>query len=200
MGRPKVRTEALRGELLSVATGLLSSGGSAALTTRAVAAGAGSSLAAVNELFGGKAGLVRAIFAEGFTRLAEDLSALRPGDGPEADVMAVALVFRSFAQRHANLYEVMFSRPFMEFRPGEEDLRAAMAARRIIVDRVAALPGVTRPKDAALGLFAVIQGLVSLETAGLLGSTPESVDRRFRFTIIATLRGMAATGPSGEEA
>ena len=82
MGRPKVRNEALRGELLSVASGLLASGGSAALTTRAVAAGAGSSLAAVNELFGGKAGLVRAIFAEGFVRLADDLSALRPGGDP----------------------------------------------------------------------------------------------------------------------
>ncbi|NUP77902.1 MAG: WHG domain-containing protein, partial [Nonomuraea sp.] len=190
MGRPKVRTEALRGELLSVATGLLSSGGSAALTTRAVAAGAGSSLAAVNELFGGKAGLVRAIFAEGFTRLAEDLSALRPGDDPEADVLALAFAFRAFAHRHPNLYEVMFSRPFAEFRPDEEDLRAAIETRRIVVDRVAALPGVTHPKDAALGLFAVIQGLVGLETAGLLGSTPESVTRRYHLTVSATVRGL----------
>jgi AcrR family transcriptional regulator len=68
--------EALRGELLAVAGRLLETGGTGAVTTRAVAAGAGTSLAAVNELFGGKAGLVRALFGEGVARLAADLRAL----------------------------------------------------------------------------------------------------------------------------
>ncbi|MFG2004393.1 TetR/AcrR family transcriptional regulator [Spirillospora sp. NPDC048911] len=191
MGRRKVRTDALRDELLTVATGLLDAGGSAAVTTRAVAAGADSSLAAVNELFGGKAGLVRAIFAEGFARLAQELAALETGDDPETDVLALALTIRSFAHRHPHLYEVMFSRPFAEFRPDAEDTRAAEAIYQVVVVRVAAVVGRGLARDAAIGLFATVQGLVGLESSGLLGSTPRSIDLRFRLTVTATLNGFA---------
>ncbi|MFI0445486.1 TetR-like C-terminal domain-containing protein [Actinomadura sp. 6N118] len=190
MGRRKVRTGELRGELVSVATGLLADGGTTAVTTRAVASGAGSSLAAVNELFGGKAGLVRAIFAEGFARLAADLSALDVTDDPASDVIELALSVRAFARRHPHLYEVMFSRPFAEFRPDDDDAAAAEAIYRIVVGRVAAVLGPERARDAAIGLFAAVQGLVSLESSGLLGD-PETAERRFRMTVAATLRGFA---------
>jgi AcrR family transcriptional regulator len=196
MGRRKVRTEALRGEVLAAATTLLGDGGSAAVTTRAVAAGAGTSLAAVNELFGGKPGLIRAIFAEGFARLAEELRALEPSEDPEADVIDLALAVRSFAHRYPPLYEVMFSRPFAEFHPAQRDARAAEAIYTIVVGRVATLLGPARPrgtaKDVAIGLFAVVQGLVGLEASGLLGNGPESIDRRFRLTLTAALRGLVA--------
>lgn len=176
----------LREELVAVATGLLAEGGSPAVTTRAVAAGGGTSLAAVNELFGGKAGLVRALFAEGFGWLAQELEAL----GPDAGVLEVALAVRDFARRRPHLYEVMFSRPFAEFRPGPEDARASEVVHRVVMERVAAeVEGDV--KDAAIGLFAVVQGLVAMETAGLLGSTAEAAERRFRVTVEATLKGFS---------
>ncbi|MFI0351029.1 TetR/AcrR family transcriptional regulator [Actinomadura sp. 9N407] len=197
MGRRKVRTEGLRDELLATATRLLADGGHPAVTTRAVAAGAGTSLAAVNELFGGKPGLIRAIFTTGFARLTEELQALATTEDPEADVIELALAVRSFAHRHPPLYEVMFSRPFAEFHPDEHDARAAEAIYAIVVGRVAALLGPARAKgtakDVAIGLFAVVQGLVALEASGLLGSAPESIDRRFHLTLTATLHGLVAT-------
>ncbi|MFG2250870.1 TetR/AcrR family transcriptional regulator [Spirillospora sp. NPDC048823] len=197
MGRKKRRTEALRGELLEVAAGLLASGGSGAVTTRAVAAGAGSSQAAVNELFGGKAGLARALFAEGFRRLAGELRALETSGDAEADVLDLALAVRSFAHRCPHLYEVMFSRPFADFRPGPQDARAAEEIYGIVVGRVAAALGPGRAdgtaKDAAIGLFATVQGLAGLESSGLLGSGPESADRRFRFAVTAAIRGFVDT-------
>lgn len=202
MGRRKVRTEALRGELLSAATRLLADGGGAALTTRAVAAAGGTSLAAVNELFGGKPGLIRAIFAEGFASLAEDLRALVPSEDPQADVIELAFAVRSFAHRCPALYEVMFSRPFAEFHPDQEDVRASEVIYRIVVGRVAALLGPSQAletvEDVAIGLFAVVQGLVSLEISGLLGSDPESADRRFRLTLVAAMSGhvSATTDPA----
>jgi AcrR family transcriptional regulator len=209
MGRRKTRTEALRGELLAVAGGLLETGGTGAVTTRAVAAGAGTSMAAVNELFGGKAGLVRALFAEGFARLAADLRALEPTGDPEADVLALALAVRSFARRAPHLHEVMFSRPFAEFRPDASDARAAEDIYAIVVGRVAAVLGPGRApgtaKDAAIGLFATVQGLLALDASGLLAGAPETADRRFRSTVTAALRGLAATAsetprPTAEEA
>ncbi|MFA1544536.1 TetR/AcrR family transcriptional regulator [Actinomadura monticuli] len=196
MGRRKTRTEVLRGEVLVVAAGLLAEGGSNAVTTRAVAAGAGTSLAAVNELFGGKAGLARALFAEGFAELAQELRALEPTGDAEADVLELALAVRAFAARRPHLYEVMFSRPFAEFRPDARDVRAADEIYGIVVGRVAVLLGPSRApgsaKDTAIGLFATVQGLVAHESAGLLGSGPESADRRFRFVLTAALRGLAA--------
>nr|BFE28039.1 hypothetical protein GCM10010200_002900 [Actinomadura rugatobispora] len=189
-----MRTGALRDELLSVATRLLAEGGTGAVTTRAVAAGGGTSLAAVNELFGGKPGLIRAIFAAGFARLAADLRALEATGDPEADVVALAFAVRSFARRHPALYEVMFSRPFAEFSPGEQDVRSAEAIYGVVVGRVAALLGPGRPKgaarDVAVGLFAVVQGLVGLEASGLLGGGSEECDRRFRLTFTASLHGL----------
>jgi len=191
-----MRTEALRGELLAVAAGLLAEGGSGAVTTRAVATGAGTSLAAVNELFGGKAGLARALFSEGFAELARELRALEPTGDAEADVLELALAVRAFAAGRPHLYEVMFSRPFAEFRPDAQDARAADEIYGIVVGRVAALLGPARApgsaKDTAIGLFATVQGLVAHESAGLLGSGPESADRRFRFVLTAALRGLAA--------
>jgi AcrR family transcriptional regulator len=194
MGRRKVRTGGLREEMLAAAGELLAAGGSGAVTTRAVAGGAGSSLAAVNELFGGKAGLVRALFAEGFAELARELRALEPAGDPEADVVELALAVRSFARHRPHLYEVMFSRPFAEFRPDSEDARAAEEIYGIVVGRVAVLLGPDRrrgtAKDVAIGLFATVQGLVSLETSGLLAGDAEKADRRFRFVLTAALRGL----------
>ena len=166
------------------------------MTTRAVAAGAGSSQAAVNELFGGKAGLAGALFAEGFARLAGELRALESTGDPEADVLELALAVRSFAHRCPHLYEVMFSRPFAEFRPGPQEARAADDIYRLVVGRVAVLLGPCRAegaaKDVAVGMFAIVQGLIAHEASGLLGGSPESADRRFRFVLTAALRGMAA--------
>jgi AcrR family transcriptional regulator len=188
-----VRTGELREELLAVAMRLLADGGIGAVTTRAVAAGAGSSLAAVNELFGGKAGLVRAIFLTGFAELADELSRLGTGENAETDVLELASAVRSFARRRPHLYEVMFSRPFGEFSPDEEDARAAEEIYRIVLRRVAAAlgpaSGKETAKDAAIGLFALVQGLVRLESSGLLGGTPASIERRFRAGVTATLRG-----------
>ncbi|MFB4302770.1 TetR-like C-terminal domain-containing protein [Actinomadura sp. NTSP31] len=204
MGRRKTRTDALRGDLLAVAARLLAAGGAGAVTTRAVAAGAGASLAAVNELFGGKAGLARALFAAGFARLAADLRALEPTGDPEADVLELALAVRSFARREPHLHEVMFSRPFAEFRPEQADARAAEDIYAIVVGRVAAVLGPDRAegaaKDSAVGLFATVQGLLSLEASGLLGGTPETAERRFRLTVTAALRGLSDADRSPQEA
>ncbi|WP_165959289.1 TetR-like C-terminal domain-containing protein [Actinomadura sp. KC345] len=196
-----MRTDALREELLAVAGDLLASGGSGAVTTRAVAAGAGSSQAAVNELFGGKEGLARALFAEGFARLAEELWALDGTGDPERDVLEMALALRSFAHRCPHLHEVMFSRPFAEFRPGPQDARAAEEIYGLVTGRVAAALGPDRAKgtakDAAIGLFATVQGLIALDSSGLLGSGPEPTDHRFRFVVSAALRGLADASRTG---
>lgn len=186
--------------MCSAAMQLLDRGGVSAVTTRAVAAGSASSMAAVNELFGGKAGLVQAMYAEGFRHLAEELAQVEDAADPAKGVLELALAFRSFASRKRHVYEVMFSRPFAEFSPDPDDRRAAAAIYRIVLERVTTLLGTSRAKgsgkDAAICLFAVVQGLVSLEFAGLLGSSSESIERRWRTAVTATMNGVAARAPT----
>jgi AcrR family transcriptional regulator len=190
-----VRTDSLRADMCTAALRLLAGGGVGAVTTRAVAAGAGSSIAAVDELFGGKPGLVRAIHAEGFRLMAAEFAALPEPATPARGVLDWAYATRSFALRHRHLYEVMFSRPFAEFSPTPQDMRAAESIYRFVVGRVVAVVGPDRRrgagKDAAIGLLATVQGLVAMEFAGLIGSTPASIERRWRAALTAAIRGMA---------
>jgi AcrR family transcriptional regulator len=200
VGRPKLRNASLRTEMCAAALRLLDGGGAPAVTTRAVAGATGSSIAAVDELFGGKPGLVRAIHAEGFRKLAGELACLPDATTPERAILDLAGAVRSFALRHRHLYEVMFSRPFAEFSPDHEDQRAAEAIYRIVLSRVVALLNPVRPsgagKDAAITLLATIQGLVGLELAGILGSSSASVERRWRAAITAAIRGVRAADPT----
>lgn len=62
--RPKQRTPELRDEVLRVALTMLATDGVEGFTTRRVASGASTSVPAVYELFGDKAGLVAADRAE----------------------------------------------------------------------------------------------------------------------------------------
>jgi AcrR family transcriptional regulator len=196
MARPRLRNDQLRGRLLDGALQLVAEGGAAALTTRAVAATADSSMSAVHELFGGKPGLIRALFVEGFARMATEFAELETSGDPEADVLAMALAFRRFALANRQLYEVMFSRPFAEFEAGPGDLAAAADVRRVIVRRVAGILPADSSRaqrdDAALGITAVMQGLAGMELAGILGSGRESIERRWRTTVMATVRGLRA--------
>lgn len=174
----------------------MADGGVGAVTTRAVAASADTSIPAVHELFGGKGGLVRAMFAEGFDVLAGDLAALETTGDAEQDLLELVWAFRRFAVGRSQLFDVMFSRPFAEFRPGPDDLRASETIYQVVMHRVGAVLGPSTParvrKDAAIGLFGVVQGLANLELAGILGSARASIDRRWRTTVLATVNGLRA--------
>ncbi len=73
MPRAKQRTPELRDRVLEVAIATLGEEGIARFTTRRVAERAGTSVPAVYELFDDKAGLVRAMFFEGFRLLGAEL-------------------------------------------------------------------------------------------------------------------------------
>ena len=89
MPRAKQRTPELRDHLLEVAITTLSEEGIARFTTRRVAERAGTSVPAVYELFDDKAGLVRAMFFEGFRLLGAELAKV-PVDGRSAGRLGAA--------------------------------------------------------------------------------------------------------------
>ena len=193
----KQRTPELRGRVLAGALDLLAEEGAGGLTARSLAARAGTSAPAVYELFGDKSGVVRELYFEGFRRLSAELAALPETADPVSDLWTLAAAYRKFVRGHRPLAEVMFSRPFTDFSPGPDELAATSAVRVLIVERVRRCIYAGRLRgdetDVAHVLVALIQGMAFAEAAGRLGTSTESVERRWRLALSALLGGVAAS-------
>jgi len=196
MPRTKQRTPELRDRVVEAALDLLAESGAVGVTARSLATRADTSPPAVYELFGDKAGVVRALYFEGFRRLSEALSGLRESDDSVADLWALAAAYRNFVRNNRDLAEVMFSRPFTDFAPGPDELVATSSVRILIVDRVRRCIDARRLQgdetDLAHVFVSLVQGLAFAEAAGRLGTSTESVERRWRLGVAALLSGVAA--------
>ncbi len=194
MPRAKQRTQEMRDHVLRVAVAMLAAQGVTRFTTREVAQQAHTSTPAIYELFGDKAGLVREVFFEGFRLLRRRFDRLGESGDPRADLVRVIGTFREFVRQNPVLAEVMFSRPFADFDPGPAELRAGSAVREFIVGRVRRCTdaGILRGDDTDIAhvLLAQAQGLAAQETAGWLGTSTASVDRRWELAIRAVLDGL----------
>jgi AcrR family transcriptional regulator len=198
MARPRTRDyDELRRDLLDAAGRLLAQEGPQALSTRRVAQEVGTSTKAVYNLFGDKAGLLRAMFLEGFARLAQKFATV-PRDGdPEADLMALGHAYRAAALANPHLYELMFGRPIADFRPDDAALAQIQGTFDTLVRAVARCIDTGRfaptdPHDVAVHLNALVHGLASLELQGSLGSGDQA-DRHWRIALEATFRGHRTT-------
>ena len=194
MPRAKQRTPEMRERVLQAAMDMLASDGVAEFTTRRLAKHAGTSTPAVYELFGDKAGLVREVFFEGFRLLRQYLDQVRPSHDPRAELISVIGSLRLFAREHSVLADLMFSRPFADFDPGPAERRAGDEVRLFIVAAVrrCVRAGVLEGDevDIAHVIVAMAQGLAGQETAGWLGTSQQSRDRRWDLAITALLDGL----------
>ncbi len=204
MARAKTRTPALRDKVLATAAEILAADGVPGFTTRRIAESAATSTPAVYELFGDKAGIVRAVFYEGFKRLGDRFAELASSGDPVADLMGVMKAYRSFVQDNPHLAEVMFSRPFAEFGPGEEELRAAAVVRETVLGLVRGCIAEGRiagdETDIAHVFICCAQGLAAAETAGRLGTTEETMRRRWELATAALVAGLAPQVADGHVA
>ena len=200
MPRTKQRTPDLRERVLAVAVQTLASEGVVGFTTRRVAHAADTSTPAVYELFGDKAGLVREVFFEGFRLLRRYFDELDESDDPRADLATIIERFRMFVGENPMLAEVMFSRPFADFDPGPSELEAGSSVREYIVGHVQrgvdAGVLVGDATDIAHVLFCLAQGLAAAETTGRLGTSAESVGRRWTLAVDSVFRGLRPDGRS----
>jgi len=195
MPRAKQRTPEMRDHVLSVAVGLLARDGVGGFTTRSIARAAETSTPAVYELFGDKSGLVREVFFEGWRLLRSHLDTLSESDEPRVDLVHMVEIYRDFVRENRVLSEVMFSRPFSDFEPGPMELEAGSSVRIFIIERVRRCidAGVLKgdETDIAHVLVALTQGLAAAENARRLGTTRESVDRRWSLALDAVLDGLS---------
>jgi AcrR family transcriptional regulator len=160
-----------RNAILSAAVAILHEHGAGALTVRSVAAAAGCSTTGVYTWFGGKNGLVEAIFVDGFVRFAESLATVRTRRQRDAHVLAMAHAYRDWARANPTHYVVMFGGAVPDFRPSAEARDTARATFDSLVEAVEALAAERdldgSPRDVAHHLWAGMHGYVSLEIAGM---------------------------------
>lgn len=191
--RPRTHDEALRSRLLDRAGELVSEQGPRALTLRALAADAGTSTSAVYALFGGKPGLLRALYLEAFRRFHDYLCQVTATGDAADDLFRLGLAYRRSALADPHLYAIMFTRPAPDFEPDAEVHEAGAAAfgvllatvRRGIADGTFTEPS---PERLARAAWALVHGLVSLELSGNLATEPDPA-REYEEILRTTIAG-----------
>jgi AcrR family transcriptional regulator len=132
--RPRRYDDATRLHLIERAAHVLTTEGPHALSTRRVAAEAGTSTTALYTLIGGKEELLREMYREGFGRLGAAFDAVPTTDDPLADYWGMGRAYLAHALDNPGLYAVMFSTPAPEFVPSPADADFAWSTFQANVD------------------------------------------------------------------
>jgi AcrR family transcriptional regulator len=196
--------EDLRERLIAAGLGVLDADGPAELTVRRIAEVAGSSTMGVYTKFGGRAGVLEAIYRRGFDLLRVALGAVPEAGDPLGHIVDLALAYRRFALANGALYAFMFERPVPDFDPGPGLRREALdttfgllvAAVRQAMAR-GALPDVDAVRTSYL-VWCVVHGMVSLELTHAVRSplpgwfldSAEAGERILLDGVRATLEGL----------
>lgn len=145
MARPTKHDETTREALLDAAESLLAAGGPEAVSVRSVADAAGVSTRAVYSVLGSKSGLMGALAARGFYRLAGRVNSLPVTDDPLADLAAAGPHgFRKFALERPHLFRITYDQISEETYAQPESYPALFASFSALASRI------TRAQDAGL--------------------------------------------------
>jgi AcrR family transcriptional regulator len=172
-----------RERTLAAAARLLGSEGTTGLSVRRIASEAGVSTIAIYHYFGGKDGILEALYQDGFQALEDALDAVpRTGD-PIVDAEELALAYCEVARSRPTYYEIMFSRPVPGFEPTDESVARAMKTWNAFYtnfERAEAQGRLTMSaSDAALLVWSSGHGLLMLQLAGNALAS-DATEERFR--------------------
>lgn len=172
---------ALREALLAAAERLLEAGGMPALTLRAVAREAGVSHAAPAHHFRDLTGLLTALAAVGYRRLAGTFAAATDAAGtdPTARLLAMGRAYVGFARAYPGLFLLMFRSERLDMQNPElceatgETARALREAIEARAPGVGAIDAIGR----AAAVWSLVHGfsllLIDQRLKGLLAAMPE---------------------------
>ncbi|MDH2427339.1 TetR/AcrR family transcriptional regulator [Sphaerisporangium sp. TRM90804] len=192
---------AVRTAILDAATRLLVSEGPAALTVRRIAGEVGCSTKVIYTMFGGKEGLVEALWLEGFARFGEALGRVPRGDDPLVYLTTLGRAYRAYAVAEPHYYRVMFE-GITGFKASDSATEVARGTFAFPVEAVsecmrAGVFAEGDPVEIADTLWMSVHGVVSLELAGFF--TGEEAEARLSMLIGALLRSYGtAQSPSDE--
>lgn len=186
---------ALAVSLVEVAETLLREHGPHAVSLRRVAEAAGTTTQAVYTCFGGKPGLIDALYREGYERLAARLAAVGHRERPLERIRALGAAYREQALADPHLYELMTSHPVAGYEPPPASRRLARSTLEPLVEtaREAVDSGLLagEPSWIAHLLWAAGHGVVGLELHGLAPDDAEATYRHMTDALLVGLRPQA---------
>ena len=157
-----------RDAILRAAIRILQQDGAGALTVRNVAAAAGCSTTGVYTYFGGKDGLVDAIFVDGFERFDVALEAVERRSNPLDQLLVTGEAYRAWALANPTQYQVMFTRAVADFVASDAAQARALQSFEAHVERISLAidsGDLTKddPVEVAMHVWATVHGYVMLE-------------------------------------
>lgn len=182
--------EDLRAALLAAAARLLSEQGWGALTLRRLAETVNVSTKAVYTLFGGKEGLVEALYLHAFGGIDAHDPAIAAIEPPQARLREMLRGYRRYALEKPEFYAVMFGDAAMGFSPSAENRRFAWNTTRPMRATIRECrPGMTAEEADYImrALWSAIHGIVSLELRQLIGGH-DMASRLFDDSLAALMR------------
>ena len=191
----------MRSRILEVAASMLHLEGVEALSLRRIAQEAETSTQAIYTQFGGKAGLIEALYFEGWERLYRTLEAV-PESGDLLDYIArLGDAYRSCAYENPQFYELMFGKPVPGFEPPERTRQEARSGFRLLRDAVqrAVEAGLLTGSADEIShmLWVGGHGFVDLNLHGLARADDENMRaRKFTYAIFEAYRpdGLESNG------
>jgi AcrR family transcriptional regulator len=199
MGRPRIHDERTRQNLLLIAEAMVAEGGIEALSVRRVAEVGATTTRAVYSVFGGKRGLVQALYRDAWNALRRRVIALPATEDPVEGALRCGLVaFREFARDRPHLFRLAFEGR-LPIAPTRDDLADATLLRaelRRHFSRCADAGLLATPVELATSQFhALCVGLASNELNGWLAMYPDAA-AVWESALRALLRGMAPASMS----
>jgi AcrR family transcriptional regulator len=193
---PNSATSDQRDAILAAAIGIVQTQGAAALTVRNVAAAAGCSTTGVYTYFGGKDGLVDAIFVDGFERFDAALAEADIAPDPMRCLLLTGETYRAWALANPTQYQVMFTRAIPDFYASEAALARALQSFEALVGRVSrAIESgdleAGDPHEMAMHVWATVHGYVMLELMQMQPPTAPAMSPTYSAGVRRLLRGLA---------
>ncbi len=168
----------------------------ARLSLRTLAAETGTSTTAIYSLFGGKPGLLGALFEESFASFGAGQRAVAITGDAVADLIALGRAYWSWAMEYPDLYGVMFSQVLADLDRTPEQAAAAEATieplASVVASAVRSGVMVGDPSTITFGIWAAVHGVVSLVLARCAPEDRSTVDALFDAAAAATVRGWLA--------
>jgi AcrR family transcriptional regulator len=175
----------MRAALVNAALTVLQRDGASALTVRNITAEAGCSTTGVYTYFGGKQGLVEAIFVEGFESFDRAVVPLLE----QGDMPATGRAYRRWALANPTQYMVMFGRAVPDFAPSDAARERAVQSFASLAETIQRVAPGDDFAERAFHVFATVHGYVMLELSGMGAPTEEESDALYE-------RALAALGGS----
>lgn len=176
----------MRSRLLDAALTVLQQDGAAALTVRNITAAAGCSTTGIYTYFGGKHGLVEAIYLDGFRSFDRAVSARLDAD----DLAGAGRAYREWALANPTHYLVMFGRAVPDFTPSETAIAEGVRSFEALAAAIERAGAGERAADIAYHVFATVHGYVMLELVGMSTRPADDLDALYEAGLAYVMTGV----------